>query len=307
MRKLRRICTVCLALALVLMSIPPVEAKARYTYTIRIYAGQQGTIGGGEVVVYSGLDYGSRVNFNLRDVTLNDNSKYYVKGIRQSGRDNNTAGTTSFRVTEDRDYVVAYGLLTDAVAYTINYVDAAGNTLAPSETYYGNVGDKPVVAYLYIEGYQPQAYNLTRTLSENAAENVFDFVYSPVPEGGVIVIPGGVITDEVPAPGGGGPATPGGPGVPVGEDEPGGADEPGDKDIPDQDTPEGPPGENVEPSEELDLDDGEVPLSTWNDIMGDAFMVGIPLWGKAGLILLTAALAGGAVWYRKKKKKGTKA
>lgn len=42
--------------------------------------------------------------------------------------------------------------------------------------------------------------------------------------------------------------------------------------------------------------------------MGDAFMVGIPLWGKAGLILLTAALAGGAVWYRKKKKKkGTKA
>ena len=48
MRKLRRICTVCLALALVLMSIPPVEAKARYTYTIRIYAGQQGTIGGGE-------------------------------------------------------------------------------------------------------------------------------------------------------------------------------------------------------------------------------------------------------------------
>ena len=148
MRKLRRICTVCLALALVLMSIPPVEAKARYTYTIRIYAGQQGTIGGGEVMVYSGLDYGSRVNFNLRDVTLNDNSKYYVKGIRQSGRDNNTAGTTSFRVTEDRDSVVAYGLLTDAVAYTINYVDGAGNTLAPSETYYGNVGDKPVVAYL---------------------------------------------------------------------------------------------------------------------------------------------------------------
>ena len=196
MRKLRQIGAVCLALVLILMSVPPMEAEANYTYNIRIFSGQQGTIGGGEVLVYEGLNYGDRISFNLRDVSLNDNSKYYVKGIRWSGRDNNTVGTTSFQVTEDRDYVVAYGLLTDAVAYTINYVDAAGNALAPSETYYGNVGDRPVIAYLYIEGYQPQAYNLTGTLSENAAENIFNFVYTPIGAGGVPVIP--------PAPGGDG-------------------------------------------------------------------------------------------------------
>ena len=39
-----------------------------------------------------------------------------------------------------------------------------------------------MVAYHYIEGYQPQAYNLTKTLSANEAENVFTFVYQPVPE-----------------------------------------------------------------------------------------------------------------------------
>ncbi|HBA47393.1 MAG TPA: hypothetical protein DCZ91_06265 [Lachnospiraceae bacterium] len=303
---------VCLAFALLLVSLPPMEAEAKYTYTIRIFSGQQGTIGGGEVIVYSGLDYGSRVNFNLRDVTLNDNSKYYVKGIRQSGRDNNTAGTTSFKVTEDRDYVVAYGLLTEAVAYTINYLDAAGNPLLPSETYYGNVGDQPVIAYLYIEGYQPQAYNLTRTLSDNAAENVFDFIYTPVPVGGVVVIPGGVITEEVPVPGG--PAAPGGDGEPGGgeeQEEPGGDGEPGgeeqeqeNENIPDPDTPQGPPDE---PDEQINLDDPEVPQGAWNELLGDAFMAGVPLWGKIALALLLAVLAGGFVWSRIRKKKGRKA
>ena len=42
--------------------------------------------------------------------------------------------------------------------------------------------DRPVIAYQYIEGYQPQAYNLTKTLSKDPAENVFTFIYSPLPE-----------------------------------------------------------------------------------------------------------------------------
>lgn len=302
MRKLRQIGAVCLALALILMSVPPMEAEARYTYTIRIFSGQQGTIGGGEVLVYEGLNYGDRISFNLRDVALNDNSKYYVKGIRWSGRDNNTVGTTSFQVTEDRDYVVAYGLLTDAVAYTINYVDAAGNALAPSETYYGNVGDRPVIAYLYIEGYQPQAYNLTGTLSENAAENIFNFVYTPVAAGGVTVIPGGV-------PGGGGGAAPGGAGVPAG---PGGAEvpvPPEEQNIPDNEVPGGNTeagGDNGQPEEIIDINDEEIPQASVNGNEGDALIKRIPLWAKAGSILLLVVLVGGGVWYKLKSKKAKK-
>lgn len=57
-------------------------------------------------------------------------------------------------------------------------MDTDGNKLAESRTYYGNVGDEPVIAYLYIDGYIPDSYNQTGKLSSNASENVFNFVYS---------------------------------------------------------------------------------------------------------------------------------
>ena len=65
------------------------------------------------------------------------------------------------------------------VAYTVNYQDASGNSLAESQTFYGNVGDKPVVAYRYVENYIPDALALTKTLSDNESENVFTFTYTP--------------------------------------------------------------------------------------------------------------------------------
>ena len=94
----------------------PAQASGRtaYTYTIRIYSGQQGTINGSDVIVYSGLQYGERFSFNQKLVKLNDDSKYYIKGIRESGKEQ----IASFIVEGDQDYVVNYGLLNDAVAYT---------------------------------------------------------------------------------------------------------------------------------------------------------------------------------------------
>jgi len=182
MKYWKRISGFLLAFCLIFLQISPVLASGGtngYTYKVRLFSGAQGTIDGKEVVVKKNLQYGDRVSFSQRQVELKDNSKYYIKGFRESGKDNNTAvSTASFPVTGDMDYVVVYGLLGNAVAYTVNYVDTNGNSLAPSETYYGNVGDEPVLAYLYIEGYQPQAYNLTGTLKENAADNVFNFVYT---------------------------------------------------------------------------------------------------------------------------------
>ena len=49
-------------------------------------------------------------------------------------------------------------------------MDTDGNKLAESRTYYGNVGDEPVIAYLYIDGYIPDSYNQTGKLSSNASE-----------------------------------------------------------------------------------------------------------------------------------------
>ena len=184
-----------------------------YKYQVTIFSGKQGAFSGTAGLVVKGADYsvsntadaivikdlnpGDTVSFEARSgaVALDKDSKYYVQGIRISGRDNNAAvENSSFEVTGDQEYVVAYGIKGDQVAYTINYQDANGNKLADSQTFYGNVGDKPVVAYTYIDGYTPEYRNLTKTLSANAAENVFTFKYLPY-ETVTVTTPGQTITN----------------------------------------------------------------------------------------------------------------
>lgn len=158
---------------------------APYTYSVTLSAGNQGNFGGTDTVEVTGVGAGAlSVDFSAyRDQLQIEDEKYYAKGIRLSGRDNSDASYSptwaTGAVTEDTDYVVAYGMTGDMVAYTVQYLDEEGNELLPAETYYGSVGDKPVVAFQYIEGYLPQAYNLTKTLSANEADNIFPFVYTP--------------------------------------------------------------------------------------------------------------------------------
>ena len=211
MKRFCRCFTAMLTMAL-LLSVFPVTAHAEpYTYTVTFYAGNQGNLTGtqgisvqsasaeirleGGRIVVRGLHAEDIVSFDAQAgaVSMNDSSKYYVKGVRQSGRDNNEMVSSSFRVEGDADYVVAYGIQGSMVSYTVNYHDEDGNELAPSRTYYGNVGDKPVVAHVYVEGYTPQALALTKTLSANEAENVFTFEYR---EGEIQIIetPGETIT-----------------------------------------------------------------------------------------------------------------
>ena len=155
----------------------------------------------GQAIKVRGLKNGDIVSLNAAlsgTMVLGEGSRYYVKGIRLSGRDNNTVDASAFRVEGDRDYVVAYGIRGDMVSYVVNYQDEAGNALAESQNYYGNVGDKPVVAFRYVEGYEPMAYNLTKTLVSNEAENVFTFIYRRIPsaqEGSTS--PGGGTGDDV--------------------------------------------------------------------------------------------------------------
>ena len=157
-----------------------VMAANGYTYKVYLSAGNKGTINGQAKVERDSVVAGSTVTFNLKDVQVTDD-KYYIKGIRLSGRDNEEALASPVldNVTGDADYVVAYGIKKDMVAYTVNYQDASGKALAESQTFYGNVGDKPIVAYQYIENYIPDALALTKTLSNNESENVFTFTYKP--------------------------------------------------------------------------------------------------------------------------------
>ena len=201
------ICGLCLLIAAALflpsalsLSTAEIKADEGYTYMIRIYAGKEGTfdtaasyrtqkgvIGtveeDGAYISYKDVKPGDVILFDAADVVLKEGSKYYVKEIRESGKDNydlEYPQLSAFQVKGDEDYVVAYALAGSSVAYTVNYIDVYGKELSSSRTYYGNVGDKPVIAYRYLEGYYPQTYNLTGVLSENAADNVFTFVYQSV-------------------------------------------------------------------------------------------------------------------------------
>ena len=87
-----------------------------YTYTVSFSAGGQGSINGGvqvrkasgneasvsvsakgDKIIVTGLEYGDVISCDAQgSVALNENSKYYVKGIRLSGRDNNTVAQSVF-------------------------------------------------------------------------------------------------------------------------------------------------------------------------------------------------------------------
>lgn len=346
MKRFCRLWTGCLVMSLILcLCNADSRAASEYTYQFTYYPGNHGTFNGsgmisvdnsrshssyqitesGSVIRVSGLKLGDVVSFSANEegaVRLEEGSKYYARGIRQSGRDNSEAlGNSAVIVKEDRDFVVAYGIAGNMIAYTVNYQDAAGNTLAPSRTYYGNIGDRPVIAFLYIEGYRPQAYNLTKTLSVNAAENVFTFVYtgasssggggggsSSGTDGGETG-GGGVAGTEgaVGAPGAGSPAggvnagaegTGGGTagteaGVPGGGEE--GAGLPGEEAMADT--------EPEEPRELIDLDDEDVPLAGGDEeVAGRQPGFGMLTMAVFGILLIVIAAAA-VIWYNQKRRK----
>lgn len=350
MRKVIRAISVLAAFCLMLsVSLVCLAAERDiYTYTVTFSAGNQGSLStadgisisvdgggdyeisledGGKSVRITGLTAANHVRFLNSAASVADDSKYYVKGIRMGGRDD-SLDLAYFQVERDQDYVVAYGIRGDMVQYTVNYEDGAGNQLYPPQTYYGNVGDKPVVAYLYVEGYQPQAFNLTRTLQRDASKNVFTFVYTriaePAPGGGTA--PGGAAGGTVP---GGGAQTPGeaagddgaadggnaagGAGAPA----PGGAAEPENPDdggeLPgdgqtslggDASEPSEEPVEPGEPEDLVDLDEEGTPLANLDSEDGTVAGANRKMWRNTwtavgiGLAALMA-LAAGAYLYRR--------
>lgn len=157
--------------------------QTSYTYTVTLYSGKEGTFSdGSDEIKITGLKYGDVVSLGqyIPSVSLKDADKYYVRGVRESGKDNNTVSNPAFKVESDREYVIAYGIKGNMTTYTVNYQDQNGNDLLPGETFYGVVGDKAVVAFRYVDGYRPQAYNLSKTLSSNTAENVLTFTYQKI-------------------------------------------------------------------------------------------------------------------------------
>ncbi len=299
---------------------PQPAGQTGYEYTITLSAGNKGQVKDGrEKIVVSGLNYGNNTRVIFSNDYLEDNievadSRYYIKGVRLSGRDTGETADLNPVVTVngDADYVVAYGVVGDQVAYTVQYQDADGNELAPSRTFYGNIGDKPIVAYQYIDGYVPQSLALTKTLSSNAAENIFTFVYTPGDPGEIVntvtdttTVTGDptIVTVVVPGAGtaGGGAGGGAGAGAGGGAAE-GGAAEGGETTTIEEDqTPQG-------TQDIVDLDEEETPQGTMDieDVEEEETAKGLPLAFSVGIGAVAAVvLICLVVWLLKGRKSGS--
>ena len=176
MKRMKRIAS--LAVVLVLLACAAVSAGAApATYKVTVSGGQYGE-DKGTIEVPAGSMYSAP--------TQSDSGKYYFKGYHIAGREGLVG---SVKVDRDLELVASYGMKGTMVSYTIHFVEY-GTTIErhPSETYYGNIGDKPVAPYVYIEGFEPQAYNITGTLT--SGPNDWTLYYyrivtpTPVPDNG---------------------------------------------------------------------------------------------------------------------------
>ena len=87
-------------------------ADGEYSYTVRVFGGNQGSVV--NHATQANIPYDGSFTFNIQsDVTVT-NSKYVVRGLRESGKDNSEIITPSsstnevnVRVVRDQDYVVA--------------------------------------------------------------------------------------------------------------------------------------------------------------------------------------------------------
>ena len=186
---------ICMVAALALPALAAdTTSDEPYSYTVRIFPGDKGTIDGKKDPIIRTVEPGytwKGDDFDYGTRAASDTDKYYVRGIREAGRDNNTTNgliNPSFKVNRDIDIVVAYGIKGSDVEYTIHYVEyGTGKELLKARTYHGNVGDKPAVAYLYVEDYVPQYENITGTLDADASKNDWTFYYVKIDDASVSV------------------------------------------------------------------------------------------------------------------------
>ncbi len=175
MKQRKTLLLVLLAVIFVIGIFPVSAQAADRQYLVRVSAGNKGTIPGYDNAPYSvRLPYGSTLP--IPDAVPADG--YYVKGIKESGKD---SFMTGYYITQDQDFIVVYGVKGQEVRYVIRYLEYGTNTvLAEEQTFYADPGDKPVSSYIYIEGYQPYL-RTTKTLVEDESQNILFAYYTRIP------------------------------------------------------------------------------------------------------------------------------
>lgn len=176
-----------------------VYADEETTYTVFLYSGKEGYFGTPDntIAKFNDIKFGAEFTIDQKNglviidgdkkdakLVVKDEDQYYARGYKDAGHDNDEIYSSyTFTVTEDMSFAVAYGMKGGMVEYTINYEAEDGTVLHDPETFWGMPGDRPVVSYKRVEGYLPNQYNEARTLTDNAADNIFTFTYREVASG----------------------------------------------------------------------------------------------------------------------------
>ena len=154
------------------------KEKEKDTYTVTVSAGLHGMLEDekGNKVKQIEVQISAGGEWNPNDYVIKQediDELYYFKGYHVAGIEGSLAGAQD--ITHDIVFVASYGIENNLVEYYVNYVDENGNGIGPiRNTYVGNVGDKPVVAFVHINGYAPKVRNYTGTLTE---DEVLEFTF----------------------------------------------------------------------------------------------------------------------------------
>ena len=157
------------------------DSQKSYSYRMKISAGNNGVIKGSsdkEITFEANAD-GTFDSFN-KDIVESTNSKYVVIGYKEAGHDTviTEEEISPVAVKADVNYVAVYGVKGNMVPYTVRYLSRDdGSTLMADATYYAPKGSSVMVSFKYIDGYAPTAYNLTKTITGDSANDVLDFRY----------------------------------------------------------------------------------------------------------------------------------
>lgn len=183
MKRMQRIAVLAMTVCLILGTMAVSVFAEDYEHKVTVSPGngtfsEGSSLTGKSITVQDGLT--GKVTVGDKTVTVTPPENHFVMGMKEAGLDNSTYKVGKVDVGDkDVEYVIAYGLKSNMVEYTVTYQDLTNGTTLGSETHYGVIGDKPVVSYKYFEGYVPaNAYAMTGTLSENASDNVFAFTYN---------------------------------------------------------------------------------------------------------------------------------
>ena len=235
----RTLCALALATATCGALATPAFAGPIKEYTVRVYAGNEGTVNGKSVdqttvsATTPSQDPG-RVNLRTQfPAEVNDNSKYYVKGYRISGKDSNDQSfennhvsysddssymndpydglVADVPITESTDFIVAYGVRGNMENVTIRFVVQGTGQELGTRTVEGKVGDRIVEGYEYFDNYRPLYRNITGTVKDSSTDanaNVWTLEYVPVTSAtSTTTTEGGTTTTVTTVTGGGGGTT----------------------------------------------------------------------------------------------------